>query len=274
MANNSADAIVRHYNRADEASRLSTRWFQLERERTRELILRHIQPAPARVLDVGGGAGAYACWLAMRGYEVHLIDPVPRHVAQARAASAKRSQHPLASSEVGDARKLPQLNGSADAVLLLGPIYHLTKRSDRQTALREAYRVLRSGGFVWVAGISRYASLLDSLSHGFFGQPEFAPILDRDLAEGQHRNPTNDLTYFTDAYFHCPDELAQELTETGFNLVELVAVEGVGWLASDFDRLWSDQQQRERLLAAVRKVEREPGLIGASSHIMAIGTKC
>ncbi len=81
-------------------------------------------------------------------------------------------------------------------------------------------------------------------------------------------------TYFTDAYFHCPDELAQELTETGFNLVELVAVEGVGWLASDFDRLWSDQQQRERLLAAVRKVEREPGLIGASSHIMAIGTKC
>ncbi len=143
MANNSADAIVRHYNRADEASRLSAGWFQLEQERTRELILRHIQPAPARVLDVGGGAGAYACWLAMRGYEVHLIDPVPRHIAQARAASAKRSQHPLASSEVGDARKLPQLNGSADAVLLLGPIYHL--RNEATGRLRCARHIASSG---------------------------------------------------------------------------------------------------------------------------------
>ncbi len=273
MTDNSAAEIARHYAEADEASRLRTGWFQLEQARTQELILRHIQPAPATVLDVGGGAGAYACWLAERGYQVHLIDPVPRHVAQACAASAKQPQHPLASAAVGDARKLDQANQTADAVLLLGPIYHLTERKDRLAALIEAHRVLRTGGLAWVAGISRFASLLDSLSGGFFDRPDFAPILDRDLAEGQHRNPTSKLLYFTDAFFHRPDELAAELYEAGFELVELVPVEGPGWLARDFDRLWNDPQQRERLLALLRKVEHEPALIGASSHILAIGRK-
>jgi len=139
--------------------------------------------------------------------------------------------------------------------------------------LREAHRVLRDGGLVWGAGISRFASLLDSLSNGFFDQPEFAPILERDLAEGQHRNPTGNLNYFTDAFFHLPDELAGELTDAGFDLVELVAVEGSGWLARDFAHLWNVPQQRERLLAALRKVEHEPALLGASSHILAIGRK-
>ena len=273
MIDNSADEILRHYQEADEASRLCAGWFQLEQARTQELILRHIHPAPATVLDVGGGAGAYACWLASRGYHVHLIDPVPRHVEQACAASAKQPQHPLASAALGDARQLAQANQTADAVLLLGPIYHLTERQDRLTALREAHRVLRPGGLAWAAAISRFASLLDSLSGGFFDRPEFAPILERDLAQGQHRNPTGNLTYFTDAFFHLPDELAAELSEAGFALVELVAIEGPGWLARDFDRLWTHPQQRERLLASLRKVEREPALIGASSHLMAIGRK-
>jgi ubiquinone/menaquinone biosynthesis C-methylase UbiE len=273
VSDNPADEIVRYYTEADEASRLRTGWFQLEQARTQELILRHIPPAPATVLDIGGGAGAYACWLASRGYQVHLIDPVLRHVEQARAASANQPQHPLASAEVGDARRLEQANQTVDAVLLLGPIYHLTERRDRLTALREGLRVLRSGGLAWVAGISRFASLLDSLSAGFFDRPEFAPILDRDLAEGQHRNSTSNLTYFTNAFFHRPEELAGELSEAGFERVELLPIEGPGWLARDFDRLWNDPGQRERLLASLRKVEHEPALIGASSHILAIGRK-
>jgi len=273
MVDNSAGELIRYYTVASEASRLRTGWFQLEQARTQELILRHLPPAPAKVLDVGGGAGAYACWLSARGYEVHLIDPVPNHVEQARAASAKQPMYPLASAALGDARNLQHPTQSTDAVLLLGPLYHLTQRDDRLNALREAHRVLRDGGLVWAAAISRFASLLDSLSSGFFDQPEFAPILDRDLAEGQHRNPTDNLTYFTDAFFHRPQELAGELTEAGFDRVELVAVEGPGWLARDFDRVWSRPDQRERLLGLLRQVEHEPALLGASSHILAIGRK-
>jgi ubiquinone/menaquinone biosynthesis C-methylase UbiE len=265
--------IVRYYSEADESSRLGTGCFQLEQARSRELILRHLPPAPARILDLGGGAGPYACWLAARGYEVHLIDAVPKHVEQAKAASALQPQHPLASATLGDARHLPHADESADAVLMLGPLYHLVEREDRLACLREARRVLRPGGLVWGAGISRFASLFDSLAHGFFDDPEFAPILARDLAEGQHRNTTENLTFFTDAFFHRPGELSREFLAAGFQVVAVVAIEGPGWLARDFDRLWQDPVQRERLMESARKVEREPSVLGVSAHIMAIGRK-
>lgn len=265
--------VVHYYREADEAARLQTGWFRLEHARTQELILRHLPPAPATVIDAGGGAGVYACWLAEHGYTVHLIDVVPKHVEQARAASTQQTQHPLASAEVGDARHLSHADATADAVLLLGPLYHLVEKESRIQCLREAHRVLRPGGLVWGAGISRFASLLDSLAHGFFDVPDFAPILARDLEDGQHRNPTDNPIYFTDAFFHRPGELSREFLAAGFQIVAVLAIEGPGWLARDFDRLWNDPAQRERLLAAVRKVEKEPSVLGASAHIMAIGRK-
>jgi ubiquinone/menaquinone biosynthesis C-methylase UbiE len=270
---NSLTEAVHYYAEGDEAARLQTGWFRLERARTQELILRHLPPAPATVIDAGGGAGVYACWLAEQGYSVHLIDPVAKHVEQARAASAQQPEHPLASAEIGDARHLAHADASADAVLLLGPLYHLVEKEDRLACLREAYRVLRRGGLVWGAAISHFASLFDSLSNGFFDDPAFAPILARDLEDGQHRNPTDNPIYFTDAFFHRPGELSREFLAAGFHVEAVLAIEGPGWLARNFDRLWNDPVQRERLLAAVRKVEKEPSVLGASSHIMAIGKK-
>ncbi|HKF05663.1 MAG TPA: methyltransferase domain-containing protein [Candidatus Sulfotelmatobacter sp.] len=265
--------IVGYYGNSDEDSRLRMGWFRLEHARTQELILRHLPPASATVIDAGGGSGAYACWLAELGYQVHLIDVVAKHVEQARAASARQPEHPLASAEVGDARRLAHPDASADIVLLLGPLYHLVEKEDRLACLREAHRVLRPGGLVWGAGISHFASLLDSLTQGFFDDPKFGPIVDRDLEDSQHRNPTDNPLYFTDAYFHRPGEMSRELLAAGFQVVEIVAIEGPGWLARDFDRLWNDPLQRERLLNAVRKVEREPSILGAAAHIMAIGRK-
>ena len=265
--------IVDFYTDADEASRLRTGWFQLEHARTQELILRHLPPVPATIIDAGGGAGVYACWLAARGYQVHLIDPVPKHVEQARAASNQQPQYPLASAEVGDARHLTHADSSADAVLLLGPLYHLVEREDRLACLREAHRVLRPEGFVWGAAINRFASLYDSLFSGFFSDPAFTQILARDLEDGQHRNPTGNLLYFTDAFFHRPGELSREFLAAGFQIAKLAAIEGPGWMARDFDRLWNDSAQRERLLAILRKVESEPSVLGATQHFMAIGQK-
>src|SRR5215471_10773772 len=269
----STGKMVSYYGDADEASRLRQGWFQLEHARTQELLLRYLPPAPATIIDAGGGAGVYACWLAARGYSIHLLDPVQKHVEQARAASARQPEHPLASVEVGDARRLAYADAAADAVLLLGPLYHLVEREDRLACLREAHRVLHPGGFVWGAGISHFASLLDSLTHGFFDDPKFAPIVERDLEDGQHRNTTGNPVYFTDAYFHRPGEMSRELLAAGFQVLEILAIEGPGWLARDFDRLWNDSVQREWLISIVRKVEREPSVLGATAHIMAIGRK-
>src|SRR5215203_1731949 len=138
-------AIRAYYERAPEESRLEIGPSRLEELRTRELIGRHAPGPPAVVLDVGGAAGAYAFWLAEQGYDVRLLDAVPRLVDVAR----QRNEHaarPLTSCAVADARALPEPNESAAMVLLLGPLYHLVNGSDRRAALAEVSRVLRPGG--------------------------------------------------------------------------------------------------------------------------------
>ena len=96
-------------------------------------------------------------------------------------------------------------------MLLLGPLYHLTERDDRLAAWREARRVLRPGGVVLAAAISRFASTLDGLRLGLFDDDAFAQIAERDLRDGQHRNPTGNPRYFTTTYFHRPEELRTEV---------------------------------------------------------------
>lgn len=267
------DEVLGYYALGGEKDRLDQACFPLERARTQELVLRYLPPPPAAVLDVGGAAGAYALWLAGLGHEVHLVDPVPLHVEQAAAASRGRKAGRLAGARLGDARRLDFADASADALLLLGPLYHLTARGDRLLALAEARRVLRPGGVVFAAAISRFASLLDGLRGAVFEHDGFARVVERDLADGQHRNDTGRAEFFTTAYFHQPDELEAELREAGFGLEGLFALEGPGALVPDFARRWAEPPARERILDLVRRVEREPALLGASPHLLAVGRR-
>lgn len=217
--------IAAHYASVAERERLAGPG-SLERIRTWELLNRYLPPPPAVVLDVGGGAGVYALLLAARGYEVHLIDPAAPHVEQARRASDEQPATPLASATVGDARRLDRADASVDAALLLGPLYHLTERGDRVAALAEARRVLRPGAVLAVAAISRFASTYDGLLRGHLDELGFEAIVERDVREGQHRNPTRRPQWFTTAYFHLPDELAEEVGDAGLLLHAVLAVEG------------------------------------------------
>src|SRR5438270_1787213 len=155
-----------HYASGYEAQRLQSGSSQIELARTQELVMRYMPPLPAVIFDVGGGPGVYACWLARQGYEVHLVDAHPLHVEQARQASQTQPDAPLAGIEVGDARSLKRSDTSVDVVLLFGPLYHLTERADRLTALREAHRILCPGGRLLTVGISRFTSALDGLRQG------------------------------------------------------------------------------------------------------------
>jgi ubiquinone/menaquinone biosynthesis C-methylase UbiE len=263
-------AIAAYYDRAPEESRLEQGAFQLEASRTRELIERHAPPPPAIVLDVGGAAGAYAFWLAERGYEVHLVDAVPRLVEEARQRN-QRAARALVSCRVGDARSLPFGDNVAELVLLLGPLYHLVDAADRQAALREANRVLRPGGVLIAAGISRWASALDGLARHLLGDRRFASIVERDVRDGQHRNPTDRLDYFTTAYFHRPEELRQELQRAGLAVDALYGIEGPGWILPDLNDRLADPEQRAALLHVARLLESEPSVTGCSAHLLVVG---
>jgi SAM-dependent methyltransferase len=260
--------IAAHYASVPEQQRLGP--LSLERVRTWELLGRHLPSVPSVVLDIGGAAGVYALPLAGQGYQVHLVDPLARHVQQALRASAEQPAAPLASATVGDARRLDWPDASADAVLLLGPLYHLTDRTERIRALTEVRRVLRPGGVLAAAAISRFASMLDGLLRGYLYDPGFEAIVEGALRDGQHRNPSGRPEWFTTAYFHLPDELGQEVGEAGLRPPAVFAVEGPAWLLPDIEQRLADPARREPILAAIRRVETEPSLLGASSHLLAI----
>ena len=262
-----------HYASGYEAQRLQSGSSQIELARTRELVMRYVPPTPAVIFDVGGGPGVYACWLAKQGYEVHLVDANPLHVELARQASQAQPDTQLASIEVGDARSLKRPDAGVDVVLMFGPLYHLTERVDRLMALREAHRVLRTGGLLLAVGISRFTSALDGLRQGLFDDPAFSQIVERDLQDGQHRNPTNHPMYFTTAFFHHPKELQAEVEESGFLYEKTLPVEGTLWLSDYVVANFSDQKRREQLLALARSLEDEPSLLGSSAHLLVVARK-
>jgi SAM-dependent methyltransferase len=216
---------------------------QLEFARTQELLLRQLPPAPARILDVGGGTGRYSAWLADLGYEVHLVEPTPLHLAQARRRSA-RSTIPFRVS-VGHAGELPEEDASQEVVLLFGPLYHLKDEADRLQAFSEARRVLVADGLLAAIAISRFAGLLDSLRHEFV-----------DTGFGEV------------GYFHDPPSIANEAERSGFDVLGIFGVEGPGSLVTDLNDRWVDPAQREAVIEAARLVEQEPSLLGASHHLL------
>ena len=261
--------IQEHYFQGLERERLSNNQGELERLRTQAILSRFLQPPPAVLLDVGGGAGIHAFALAEKGYDVHLIDPIELHLKQAREHSDKVGVK-LASITLGDACDLGVASGTIDSVLLLGPLYHLVESSQRLKALGEAYRVLRTGGILFAAAISRFASLLDGLSGDHFKDAGFREVVAADLATGQHRNPTGNPAYFTSAYFHRPEDLEREVAEAGFKASRVLAVEGPVWSAVHFRETWSVPEQREKLMQFLSLIEAEPSILGASAHLLAV----
>jgi len=275
MSDTSQDAedIAAYYAQGIERDRLAAGQGAVELARTQALLERFLPAPPAVVADVGGGPGRYAVWLAGRGYRVHLVDPVPLHVEQARAAVSEVRGVALASADVGDARALRLADASVEAVLLMGPLYHLPERSDRLRALAEARRVCRRGGVVVAAAISRFASTLDGLRAGYLEDPAFAAVAAGDRKDGRHRNPTGDPAYFTTAYFHRPEDLASELAAAGLSHEATLSVEGPAWLLPDLDKRLADERRRAVLLAAIASIETEPSLLSVSAHLLAVARR-
>ncbi|MEV0619882.1 methyltransferase domain-containing protein [Nonomuraea sp. NPDC050404] len=253
-------AVMGYYERGGELTRLRHGRGRLEYWRTRDVLSRVLPPAPARLLDVGGGTGVHAEWLAARGHDVELIDPVPLHVREAAKLPGVRAR-------VGDARELPVEDGRADAALLLGPLYHLPERADRVRALREARRAVRPGGLVVAAFISRYAAIHDSVYLGGFLLEERRAIeygtLDTGLIISSRKDGFR-------GYGHHPDEILGEFADAGLPEPQRYGLECAFWLYGDVDDWLDDDGRRELLLDAARRLECEPSLLGVSGHLLAV----
>ncbi|MGW2890371.1 class I SAM-dependent methyltransferase [Streptomyces griseoruber] len=258
-----APSVLRFYGETVDESRRLHRSAdgRLELARTKELMRRFLPPAPASVLDVGGGAGVHAEWLVKDGYAVTLVDPVPRHVEQASA---------VCPASLGDARALQAPDGSYDVVQLFGPLYHLPDASDRRRALSEARRVVKPGGLVAAAAINRYASLFEHVTYAHLHTERMHGSVSNIL-----RTAVHDGHHFTLSYFHRGEELADELRESGLTDVQVFGIEGPAWSLVKAVEQQSGAAPTEDLIAsavaAARMAEPYPELLAASSHLLAVG---
>jgi ubiquinone/menaquinone biosynthesis C-methylase UbiE len=203
---------------------------------------------------------------------VTLVDLTPKHIEQALRLNEGASRK-LAEARVGDACGLAFPDSSFDMALLMGPLYHLVERPKRILALREARRVVKSGGIIVVAAISRFASLLDGFKYGFVADPLFRQVLDGDLRTGDHVNSSGNPLYFTTSRFHLPEELRSEVTEAGLAVEEVLAVEGFGNCIADIEDNMKEAGYRDYLMQKLRETEAEESMLGASSHLIAIAKK-
>ncbi|TQE33470.1 class I SAM-dependent methyltransferase [Streptomyces ipomoeae] len=259
------EEILAYYEQGKEDARLREGAGRLEFWRTQEILRRFLPDAPARVLDVGGGTGIHAEWLARDGYAVEVVDPVPMHVERA-------GRLPGVTARQGDARELPAEDAAYDVVLLLGPLYHLPERADRIRALGEAYRAVRPGGLVIGATINRFAGLNDTLRQGNYFIPERRARTNAVSAHGRHTHSPDDPN-FTTAYFADPAEVPGEFTGAGLVCEGQYGLEGVAWLMGGVEEWLDDPERREAVLTATRRIESEPSLLGASGHVLTVGRR-
>jgi ubiquinone/menaquinone biosynthesis C-methylase UbiE len=259
-----------HYtDRHNEADRLvTTLKGRLELQRLKDLLTEHLPSVPAQIADIGGGPGIHAAWLAELGYDVELLDPVKRHVEQAKTAGIN--------AMIGDARQLPWDNESKDVVLMAGPIYHLTRAEERRVAVREAVRVLRPGGVLAVIAINRNANLIGStLANTLQERREVVEDILNDgySFENERMAETN---------YHTVAQLRSELAP----FVDRVRISGLtgpgGWLTVVIDAHFKDlplpatigdPDPLQTALACSRLADKQPHLVHASSLLLAIGKR-
>ena len=260
------DEIRRHYALGEERDRLQTPFGQVEFARTCEILERALPPPPALVADVGGGPGRYSLWLAGRGYRVLHRDLMQLHVEQVSADAAEAGLE--VEARIADARELDLAGASVDAVLLLGPIYHLPTRDDRVAALAEARRVVRRGGPVFAVAVSRWAPRLHGEVAGRLGE-EFETMA-KAVAEVERSGRLLPLFEGSfSGYCHRPDELRAEVAAAGLELVDLTGVEGIAFALSDLEERMASPELRSIVLGAARALERVPELLGLSPHLLA-----
>ncbi|GAB2557563.1 class I SAM-dependent methyltransferase [Kribbella endophytica] len=263
-------ALEAHYVERDEGLRLtSTLKGQFELARMQELLGRYLPDPPAVVADIGGGTGVHARWLQQRGYSVELLDPMPHHVVAARAAGLDAT--------LGDARHLPWEDEYFDAVLMAGPMYHLPQLEDRLTALREATRVTRPGGFVAVVALNRTANLIGATLANELQQREH---IVRELLDTGY-TPANDR--MPETTYHSVPQLRQELSGLGLRSITIHGLTGPGgWLTVALDAHFPDLEPPATLttpdplqtaLLASHLADRYPDLVPSSSQFFAVGQR-
>ena len=252
-------------------------WDRLDRHRTElavtlRALREHLPPPPARVLDCGGGPGRFSIELARMGYEVALFDLSTGNLRMARE-NANEAGVTIAGYEHGTAIDLSRFSDERfDAVLLMGPLYHLLEEEPRRQALTEARRVLRPGGLLFAAFITRYAPIRYTAAHDMATWPAEKPDELESILERGLQLPRGEPGSTFVAYFCRPEEVAPLLRDVGFEMVSLLGVEGlVSMIEEQVNEL--SGAPWEQWVAINYQAAADPSIHGCVEHLLAVAVK-
>ena len=277
------NAVLAGYNAGIERDRLRTGIGLIEFERTKEILLEKLPNPPAVIYDIGGAYGEYAWWLASLGYEVHLFDLSVTNIAMSAELAAEYPGVTLAAAEVCDARSVPRPDRTADAVLLMGPLYSITEYEERICAIKESCRLLKDEGILFSAALTPYSVLIprlawyridDSAKRRELEDPAVISIIERALADGCYCNPEKRIASgLGSSHLHTAKALREELSLGGFDTATVHGVMGGAWLAPNLDELLAKEETKATLMKTVRMLDTHEEIIGLSGHLLAVSGK-
>lgn len=263
--------VLAGYNSGREKGRLHRGLGLIEFERTKEILLEELPPPPAVIYDIGGGYGEYSFWLTSLGYEVYLYDIAEENIRMSDDM-ARECGLTLKESKVADARSIDKTDGSADAILLFGPLYHIIEPEERMLCLKECYRLLKPNGILFTANITRYSTMIKYVAEyerrPYLDDEDFYNMIANTVDTGVHTKKPMGL-----AYFHTPEELKYEIETAGFTDVDVRGVIGPCWLIRNLDEAWEDVEKRETIMKIVRLLEKEESIMGLSTHFLSISRR-
>ena len=273
-------AVLAGYNAGIERNRLRTGIGLIEFERTREILLEKLPKPPAVIYDIGGGYGEYSWWLASLGYEVHLFDLSETNITMSADLAPEYPEAKLACASVCDARSVPRPDNSADAILLMGPLYSITEYEERILAIRECRRLLKSNGILLSAALTPYSVLIprlaryhtdDSPKRKELDDPAVISMIERAMEDGCYINPEKKIASgLGSSHLHTAKALREELSDGGFNTTSVHGVMGGAWLAPNLDELLATPDIKAMLMKTVRMLDAHEEIIGLSGHLLAV----
>ena len=274
-------AVLAYYEAGREYNRLRSNIGLIEFERTKEILLENLPKPPAVIYDIGGAYGEYSWWLASLGYEVHLFDLSKTNIRMSNELAKEYPDCTLASSEVCDARSIPREDNSANAVLLMGPLYHITDYGERIKAIKESWRLLKEDGVLFTAALTPYSVLLYNITvyspksgETYLENPRFLSMVERELKDGCHINPNKEIYEgLGSSHLHTAKALKAELEMGGFSDSVVHGVMGGAWLAHDIDELWKNEASRNALMNTVRLLDTHEDIMGLSGHLLSVSKK-
>lgn len=276
-------AVLAGYNEGIEKDRLRIGIGRIEFERTKEILLEKLPTPPAVIYDIGCAYGEYTWWLSSLGYEVHLFDLSDTNIRMSADLAEEYPGVALRSAMVSDARCIPRPDRSADAILLMGPLYSITEYKERILAIKESYRLLKEDGLLFSAALTPYSVLVsrlavyhenDTKKRRELDDPAVMSIIERALTDGCYINPDKKIANgIGSSHLHTAKKLREELACGGFDTVSVHGVMGGAWLAPNLNALLDNNETREVLLKTVRMLDTHEEIIGLSGHLLAVSRK-